>query len=173
MDMIAKQAKVSKGSLYWHFKSKKDLFITLKKSQVERVIQALEQTIGEGKTFEEKLKKGLDMYLVPLMRNNRRNAKLNIEFWASTLRIPRIANILRDQYDSLKTFINSIMADAIKKGEIMADTDIDSLSTILLGTLDGLLIHWTMLDRPFDWTKIRDTLYKTVLYGVKESQRRG
>jgi AcrR family transcriptional regulator len=167
MDVIAKNAGVSKGALYWYFKNKEELFVKLKEQNVTQVLQTLERLFASVGTFDSKLIKSSELYFSPLTPEHRRTARLNMEFWAASPKISGLERVLNEQYKRLQTFLQSAINEAVKKGEIRKDVDPESLSTILLAALDGLELHWTILGRDFDWQKIRTTFCEVILNGLK------
>jgi len=52
MDDLAQAAGLSKGSLYWHFKSKDDVFLALCDAVATSTFEAWDAREGEGSTFE-------------------------------------------------------------------------------------------------------------------------
>lgn len=173
MDEIAIEAGVSKGALYWHFKSKEELFTRLKEQSIAKVLQTLRKSFASLGTFDSKLAEGFKLYFSSLTPNQRRAAKLNMGFWAAAPKISRLKRMLNDQYDELQAFLQSTVEEAIEKGELRKDVDSRSLITILLATLDGLELHWAVLERDFDWQKIRATLCDVMLNGLKNRKRSG
>lgn len=62
MDLLAKEAGVSKGTLYYHFPSKKALFLELVDHWTHHIAQSLQVSISEGKNPWEKLSLFLKRY---------------------------------------------------------------------------------------------------------------
>jgi len=171
MDQIAKEARVSKGALYWHFESKEELFIKLKEQNIAEVSQTLRKLFASLETFDSKLAEGSKLYLSSLAEAQRRTARLNMEFWAAAPKISELNKILGNQYYQLQAFLKFIIEEAIEKGELRKGIDSESLSRILLATLDGLELHWAILERDFDWQKIHATLCDVVLNGLKSGEK--
>ncbi len=65
MDDIAKEANLSKGSLYWHFKSKRELFQSLVERWLQEFTDSLGTTLEQARTAGEKLR----MMIEALKRN--------------------------------------------------------------------------------------------------------
>jgi AcrR family transcriptional regulator len=170
MDEIAKEAGVSKGALYWHFKSKEALFVKLKEQAITKVLQTLKNTFGSSEAFSSKLTKGFQLYFSQLTSEQRRKARLNMEFWTAAPKIVGLNKMLNEQYDNLMTFLETIVEDAKAKGEIRNDVDSRLLSAILLATMDGLELHWAILEKDFDWSKITASLCDILLNGLKPRQ---
>jgi AcrR family transcriptional regulator len=172
MDQIAEEAGVSKGALYWHFKSKEELFIRLKERNIAEVLRTLQKLFASLKTFDSKLEEASKLYLSSLTAARRKAARLNMEFMVEAPKISKLGKILSDQYNQLKVLLKSTIEEAIEKGELKKEIDSESLSMIMLATLDGLELHWAILEKDFDWAKIRTTFCDTTLNGLKTRDKR-
>jgi AcrR family transcriptional regulator len=172
MDMVAEEAGTSKGALYWHFKSKEELFTRLKEQNVAKVLQELRSSFTALETFDSKLSEGSRLYFSSLKPSQRGAARLNMEFWAVAPRIPKLSGMLNDQYDQLQAFFRSVVEAAVEKGELRDDLDPELLVTILLATLDGLELHWAILERNFNWQKLHAAFCDIILNGVKAEKKR-
>lgn len=67
MDNIAKNSGVAKGTLYYHFKNKAELFETILTEGIEFMIEEIEKTLNDNISFKEQIKiiieKNIDLYL--------------------------------------------------------------------------------------------------------------
>jgi TetR/AcrR family acrAB operon transcriptional repressor len=167
MDQIAKKARVSKGALYWHFKNKEELFVKLKEQHITQVLQTLEKLFASTETFDSKLAKSFELCFSALTPRQRKKARLNMEFWAAAPKISGLSEMLNNQYNRLQAFLKTTINEAVTKGELRKEIDSESLSAILLATLDGLELHWAILEKNFDWQKIHATLCEIILKGLK------
>jgi TetR/AcrR family transcriptional regulator, transcriptional repressor of aconitase len=61
---IAKKARVSRASLYLHFKNKEDLFITMTKKLHDGYFAKSEEILKSGQSDKEKLSKIIDVWIV-------------------------------------------------------------------------------------------------------------
>ncbi len=167
MDKIAEEAGVSKGALYWHFRSKEELFIELKERSIAEVREQFEKLFSQKKSFELKLNEAMALYLSSLVPEKREVARLNAEFLAEAPKIPKLNNMLKDQYKLIQSLLASTIQEAIKRGELRKDIDQNMLSTILLAMLDGLELHWAILELDFDWEKVKASLLDVVMNGLR------
>lgn len=66
MDQIAREAEVAKGTLYWHFSSKKDLFLGMVQADLERYFLFLEKLRDDQeKTSQEKVETLMNQRFTP------------------------------------------------------------------------------------------------------------
>src|SRR5512141_3213871 len=57
LDDVAQSAKVTRGAIYWHFKSKADLYNTLIQELSARGTTVVQQALAEGATVIEILRR--------------------------------------------------------------------------------------------------------------------
>lgn len=69
MDDIAEKAELSKGALYYYFKSKDQIYFHLLEREAERVEEEIRRRIVEGTVFIEALEAVIDFYLEYFDRN--------------------------------------------------------------------------------------------------------
>jgi len=167
MDKIAEEAGVSKGALYWHFKSKEELFVELKQRSIAKVRKQFEKLFAQKKPFNVKLREAIGLYLSSLVPENREVARLNAEFLAEAPKIPKLNDMLKDQYEMFRGLIASTIGEAIEKGELRRDIDPEIVSMILLAMLDGLELHWAILELDFDWEKVKENLLDVLMKGMR------
>jgi len=167
MDKIAEEAGVSKGALYWHFKSKEELFVELKERSIAKARKQFEKLFAQKKPFDIKLREAIGLYLSSLVPENREVARLNAEFLAEAPKIPKLNDMLKDQYEMFRSLIASTIGEAIEKGELRRDIDPEIVSMILLAMLDGLELHWAILELDFDWEKVKENLLDILMKGMR------
>jgi len=167
MDKIAEEAGVSKGALYWHFKSKEELFVELKERSIAKARKQFEKLFAQKKPFDIKLREAIGLYISFLVPENREVARLNAEFLAEAPKIPKLNDMLKDQYEMFRSLIASTIREAIEKGELRKDIDPEIVSLILLAMLDGLELHWAILELDFDWEKVKENLLDILMKGMR------
>jgi len=167
MDRIAEEAGVSKGALYWHFKSKEELFVELKQRSIANVRKQFEKLFSQKKPFDAKLRGAIGLYLSSMIPENREVARLNAEFLAEAPKIPKLNDMLKDQYEMFRGLFASTIEEAIEKGELRGDIDPEIVSMILLAVLDGLELHWAILELDFDWEKVEENLLDILMKGMR------
>ena len=63
MSEIAKEVKITKAALYYHFKSKKEIYLEVIQDSFEALLEKLKKPIGLKTTFEKKFHQTLMAYL--------------------------------------------------------------------------------------------------------------
>jgi len=135
MSMILKECNIPKGSLYHHFKSKKEMVLAVIKERLSpKMDQFYELDIQDDKDGIETIieailkvaqKENLLVYGCPLNRLNQEMSPLDKDF-------EQEINII---YNNIKTKLTNVL----KHTSLKKDTDIDSLSSYIITTVWGAL----------------------------------
>lgn len=70
MDDIAEAAELAKGTLYYYFKSKDEIFLHLLERESRRVHEEIQKRISEESSFLEALKEAMEFYLEYFEKNH-------------------------------------------------------------------------------------------------------
>jgi AcrR family transcriptional regulator len=104
IDTIAATAKISKGGIYYHFKSKKDLFLELFNYRVNRYFSYLKTYTADIDNPEERLRVFINK-ASSIQKENADFFKFCIEFLSMGVRDPEIRDMMTDFYkESVGTF---------------------------------------------------------------------
>ncbi|MDK1021644.1 MAG: TetR/AcrR family transcriptional regulator [Candidatus Hydrogenedentes bacterium] len=160
MDVIAAEANLSKGSLYWHFKSKRELFQSL----VERWLQEFTDCLGtafEGTaTASEKLRMMIDA----VKRNAAAQpelARAQLEFYVLAVRDEEFKAWLHENYAADIQFLESILRQGMENGEFR-EVPVDSVARMIMAYLDGALLHREINDPEATASTILDEVADTL-----------
>ncbi|GAB4331837.1 MAG: TetR/AcrR family transcriptional regulator [Flammeovirgaceae bacterium] len=120
LDDIGKTAKLNKASLYYYFKNKEEIFIQVILEESQKYISALQKSVDDFKTCEEKI----THYLIERIRYYKNVLNLN---QLSIEILHQIEPIFDQLYNTLLEqeiqFIQQILDEAIKKeGYAVIDT---------------------------------------------------
>lgn len=166
MNDIVKESGVSKGAIYGHFESKEQLFLSLWERQTTMGIEQLRQMFSQDETAVDKLKRVADMTMATSCDCPRELGRMQIEFMVAASRMESIGPGMMKRYETVHTFIKEIFDEGLRNGEFKADTDTESLTSLLFAALDGLGLHYATLGIKFDSRRLQDTLMKMVLEGI-------
>jgi len=165
MDEIAFESGLSKGTLYWYFPSKKELFISLLDDTMKQfgdewqvlvdasdvgAIAKLEMSLAFFKTEMVKMSPLVDILL---------------EAWALLRHDEEIAERLRKFYVPFADLMAGIIEEGIEEG--VFDVEYPSVSAMVIVTLfDGIMLAIsTGLDLG-DWERILDSAEEMILRGL-------
>ncbi|UNK18162.1 TetR/AcrR family transcriptional regulator [Paenibacillus sp. N3/727] len=134
MDELVRYIGVSKGSIYYHFESKEELFLQLLARQNREWMDAWTEKQSSFTSFEEKLY-GIAVHMVDDFQNPL--AKVGEEFYISN---PDNKSLL-DQILTIvlgpRKLYREIFLEGAKEG-FLPENDVDEISVIFASMLDGL-----------------------------------
>lgn len=142
VEAVAVEAGISKGSIYNYFQSKEDLF----QQVFARVAAGAQSDLAEitqaGLSASEKLGRVLD-YWYERLEHHLGIGQLVLECWAAAARDRGpggLAEVLPATYSQFRELFASILAEGVDGGQFHSDLSPAEMATIILGTLDGLLL---------------------------------
>jgi AcrR family transcriptional regulator len=162
MDEIVSGSGLSKGAIYGYFRSKEDLFLALQEHQQASGFEQIKSMFSPKETAKSKLVKIIDLVFASQAECSKEDCRIVFEFWVAAPRIKSLQGRMNSRYKKSHRFLASIIKEGIINGEFRQDVDADSLTSLLMATLDGLSLHWTLTSQDFDWEKIKNMILNQV-----------
>jgi len=172
MDDIVAESGLSKGTLYWYFKGKDDLFKSAILSFFERSF-GQEEAIADLEqcpTAAEKLR-FLAQVIVGLGEWAKGIFNLFLEFWASSTRREEAARLWTDLLVQYKDLLVGIIEEGIRNGEFRP-VDAEPLVWAMMSTYDGLAAY-VMLMPDLELERISHVFIETLLRGLVVDEQEG
>jgi AcrR family transcriptional regulator len=163
MDDIVSESGLSKGSLYWYFKSKDELFEAAMTSVFMNVgEQAFTALEGRTTTADQlralaRVTAGVGKMLVGYF-------SLFLEFWASSQRREESAQFWVDMLVQYKDLLVQVIEEGIEKGE-MKPVDAEPLVWAMLAAYDGLAAYLAIMP-DLDLERASEVFAETLLNGL-------
>jgi AcrR family transcriptional regulator len=165
MDDIVAESGLSKGTLYWYFESKRDLFASL----CRQAMAGFRDEWGaiasdESLSATEKLVHGLIFYrshlaeFVPLFG-------LVMEAWALSRQDREEGLISRETYGPYLDALQRIIDEGVVSGEFSV-TAARSMAFAVMGLLDGLTLAMSAAVCEHNWPQVADAATALVLRGL-------
>ncbi|MFN8630999.1 MAG: TetR/AcrR family transcriptional regulator [Chloroflexota bacterium] len=158
---IAAEAGVSVGLIYRYFPSKEELFLELCISGTPNELEDLARRIAPIDDPVERLTAAIDSYFDALFHAI--GAPLVLQALAAAPSDARIRDSLRRRGDDLRGFSARFIRDAIARGEIDANVDVDEIATVTTMLLDASLIAVAEQGDALDRTAVRDRVVRSVV----------
>ena len=134
MQDIADEAQVSRGPLYYRYKTKKEIFLTALDTFFRQELACHMELLHQDRPFTEKLKE----YLYYATRNLRENKP---EFPMEISSNPEMEDVnrrVRMMYAEGYGLLKDVLTRAVRNGELRADTDVEHLCNLIFIAFDGL-----------------------------------
>lgn len=138
MDDIVSQSGLSKGALYHHYPSKKDLFIALIDHWEVYCFPDFYNRNGGDRTASETLQ-DFSTALLDVFREKKYVFSAEVEFWALSNQDKEINDRSKTLYKKLLTLFDLVLQKGIRTGEFKA-IDTRAVSLIILSGFQG--INW-------------------------------
>jgi len=163
MDDIVAESGLSKGSLYWYFKSKDDLFIAMVTSMFENVAAESMESLVSSETAVERLRAGAQS-MTELGKQIEGVFYLLAEFWARSEHRQEAGGFWVGMLREYAQVIEALLADGVQRGEFRS-VDVEALTWMLLAAYDGLAAY-QMLMPDLDVAHISEVFVETLLKGL-------
>lgn len=168
---IAVAAGIGKGTIYEYFRSKEDIFAEAYHLVFQGTEAKIEAVIDSDLEPEEKLRQLMAVTLDGLLGDGGEFAGIMMAFWSEGIRNKneRILKIidLEKVYSEFRGLISSILAEGIKRGQFRK-VDTFLTASVLIGTMDGILLQWIMYPDIFTPARAVSVLMDTYLNGLKK-----
>lgn len=161
IDDVAKKQELSKGAIYIYFGSKEELFAAVFESYMGRRLNLLKQAAGSEGSAIERLEKVLDQFIGLLAQHDDWWGRLWSEFYLEGPRIGSVRGLMGQLEEQLYALVYDLLATGQTSGELKANLDIASITTILLATCDGLILNSIVGARPTDPAAVRQAMWNT------------
>ncbi len=161
MDDIVKVAGLSKGSLYWYFESKRDLFKSLIEMWFEDLMEGLVEAVDSAPTANQKLSVMVDA-VKETVALRPELARAQLEFFAMALRDEEIRGWLRENYAVQREFFARIVEQGIAAGEFRP-VPVDAVARMIMAYFDGAWLHQELHEASPDTEAVLEEVKTTVL----------
>jgi len=163
MDDIAAESGLSKGSLYWYFKSKDDLFAEALLSVFMNVAQEAVAAMEQYSTASDKLR-AVAQATVGFGKMVEGYFSLLLEFWASSPRREEAGQSWIGLLAEYKDIVVEIIEEGVRNGEFKP-VDAEQLVWAIMAAYDGLAAY-VMFMPDMDLERISQVFVETLLSGL-------
>ncbi len=161
MDDIAVEAGLSKGSLYWHFKSKEDIISAVLLRMFQSYLGDLKRVVqGEGPA-DERLRRYIHRAAKDVAEL-RRWQPLMAEFYAVAARHASTRLFLQKYYEQYLDLLAALIEQGIKDGSFQ-QVDPKQTAFLMASTSEGAILLCSLGLCDSDWGEpLEDALLKIV-----------
>ena len=138
VDDVAKEAGISKGAIYWHFKNKDDLFKSLLEYWTKEQLISFNENFKKSQSFIDSL---LSMLTMPfdLPDENMKLVRIMMEFFAHGMEIDGMVEVFDGYYKIFSIELQKYLDFAIENGELSKELKYTHDISVLIALIfDGL-----------------------------------
>jgi TetR/AcrR family acrAB operon transcriptional repressor len=151
LDDVAKAAKVTRGAIYWHFKSKADLYNTLVQEYSARGNAVVQQAVAEGGTLIEILQRIFVRVCTIVEEDREIRAVMELTLFKTGLD-PDLQTGRKKQIqegNALLQGITEAMRMGIEQGVLRNDIDPADMARAFLALENGAIQLWLLSPKSF------------------------
>ena len=170
LDDVAKAAKVTRGAIYWHFKSKADLYNTLIQELSARGATVVQQALAEGGTFIEILRRIFVRLCAVVEDDKEARAVMELGLFKTGLD-PELQAGRRKQIDEGNALIAGI-ADAMRAGVMQGilrnDMEPADMARAFIAFENGAIQMWLASPKSFSLKTSAESFADILIAGLKK-----
>lgn len=163
MDDIVKESGLSKGALYWYFKSKEDIINALMHRFFDQDLESLAKLLENETSASEKLLTYIH-HLVSVFEETQSLIPLIYEYYSSATRVETIREFFQTYFKAYQTLIAKIIEQGVDAGEFLA-VDTHATALTLTALIEGLLLLH-MIDESIELKSNAMLSIETILKGI-------
>ncbi|GET28807.1 TetR/AcrR family transcriptional regulator [Prolixibacter sp. SD074] len=146
--LLEKEMGINQFSIYSSFKNKKNLFINALRKYREFVIKSrFHPLLQEGAGFAELEKFLLSAATSTKGKEDKKGCLVVNTAGELGYKDPDVASELNIYYDFIRNMILKVLKNAVKKGEIPANTDIEKQASFFLGVMQGISVAGKTMEK--------------------------
>jgi AcrR family transcriptional regulator len=148
---ITEAAGIGRGTLYWYFKSKDEILVSIFQKWEKEFVQGLVNAVNERKGDFVAKYKAFHKYATEFARDQRElaivfNTLLN-EI-VGTDSVP--ATVVRGVYERYWRFLERMLQDGKKDGSVRRDVDPALYAHVIIAAHTGMLVEWFVIGEALD-----------------------
>jgi AcrR family transcriptional regulator len=137
VDQIVAAAELSKGTFYWNFAAKEDLFLALLEERIDQPARAL-MAITRDAPAEQPTASAVNEGLAQLLGKERQLLLLLHEYWAAAARDPQLGSRYRERQLALREALAEALASRHAKTGVPLGVPARDLATAFVALAEGL-----------------------------------
>ena len=137
MDDIVETSGLSKGTIYWYYKSKKEVFLSLINHWVNKFGVTLNHIVEEDLSASDQLHE-LFAFFLDIYENKPDVLKAELEFWALASRDSDFRKKTQAVYRELLELIEAIVSKGVESGEFK-NVEIKVAALSIMVNIEGII----------------------------------
>ncbi len=170
LEDVAKAAKVTRGAIYWHFKSKADLYNTLISEFSARGTAVVQQAVAEGGTLIEILRRIFVRVCTLIEEDREIRAVMELTLFKTGLD-PDLQTGRKKQIESGNALLRGIteaMSQGIAQGVLRNDIDPADMARAFIAFENGAIQLWLLSPRSFSLKSSAESFADILVAGLQK-----
>lgn len=142
MDDIARAAGLSKGGLYWHFKSKDDILVAILMQLFDQELGVLQALLGDEGATAPRLRRLIAHGTADILQFEQ-IVPVMLEFYALAARHATMRQFLQGYYHRYHALLTELFRQGFASGEFRRGTA-EAAAITVIGQLEGLALLWAI-----------------------------
>lgn len=163
---ICQMAGVSKGAFYYHFPTKRALFLDLLDAWMAELQGALEGMARGGRTAPERLSR-MARVMGAVLASEGARLPMFLEFWTQASREGAIREVTGAPYQKFHRFFGQLIQAGIEEGTL-APIDPGLGAQAIISLASGLLLQGLLSPDGADWERVAHDTIQVLLQGLKQ-----
>ena len=159
MNDIAKKLNITKAALYYHFKGKEEIYNNVLNDVMDDLKLVIEDALNET-TVEKKLQKFIKNYL-DFGANEKNFIKATLLNLSTT--DSYVMECLHTSKQAVTDMVLPLVKELTAHKNLTEKVDCDLLTSLLMGTMNFLLLDYSLTRKKYDSSKIANQL-STIIF---------
>jgi len=172
LEDVAKAAKVTRGAIYWHFKSKAELYNILVLEFSERGAAVVQQAVAEGGTLIEILRRVFIRQCALIEEDKEARAVMELALFKTGLE-PELQPGRKKQLEAGNALVSGLtdaMQQGIAQGVLRKDIDPADMARAFLALENGAIQMWLVSPRSFSLKASAESFAKILVSGLQKQR---
>jgi TetR/AcrR family acrAB operon transcriptional repressor len=170
LEDVAKAAKVTRGAIYWHFKSKADLYNTLVQEFSARGDLVVQQALSEGGTLVEILRRIFIRICTLIEEDQEVRAVMELALFKTGL-APELQTGRKKQVqagNALLAGIAQAMQQGIAQDVLRDDIDPTDMARAFIAFQNGAIQLWLLSPKSFSLKQSAESFVEILISGLQK-----
>jgi AcrR family transcriptional regulator len=165
MDDIVQESGLSKGTLYWYFKSKEEIITAISQRLFATDIEQVESLLKAEGTVSERLQQ-LMRDRVQGLQDMSGMVAILFEFYAAALHQDGVRQFIKTYFQNFYDLLVALIQQGIEREELRP-VDVHAAATALDAVFEGLIMRWLIEPDAVQWASLGEAAIRLMLDGLQ------